>query len=127
VLVVLYTLPRSRERLAQLAESYQILTTLGIEIIAVPTDASPDAIRALGAAPRVLFPLVTEGAPDILAVYRRFDPAPHVEFLVDRRGYIRARWSSRAETARDMTRLLAEIQELNEEKIDAPPADEHVH
>ena len=127
VLLVLYTLSRSRERLAQLADAHQMLTTLGVEIIAVPTDASPDAIRKLGDSPRALFPIVTEGAPDILAVYQRFDAAPHAEFLIDRRGYLRARWSSRAETARDMTRLLAEIQALNEEKADAPPADEHVH
>jgi len=127
VLLVLYTLPRSRERLAQLADVYQLLTTLGVEIIAVPKDASPNAIKALGAEPRVLFPVVTEGAPDILAVYQRFDAAPHAELLVDRRGYIRARWSSHAETTRDLKRLLAEVQELNEEKMDAPLADEHVH
>ena len=127
VLLVLYTLPASRERLAQLASSYQMLTTLGVEIVAVPTDASPDAIRTLGAEPRVLFPVATEGAADILAVYRRFDASPHAEFLIDKQGYIRARWSSRAETARDVTRLLAEIQELNAEKVEVPPADEHVH
>ena len=127
VLLVLYTLPASRERLAQLANSYQMLTTLGVEIVAVPTDASPDAIRTLGAEPRVLFPVATEGAPDILSVYRRFDAAPHAEFLIDKQGYIRARWSSRAETARDVSRLLAEIQELNAEKVEVPPADEHVH
>ena len=75
----------------------------------------------------MLFPVVTEGAADIVAVYGRFDPAPHVEFLIDRLGYIRARWSSRAETTRDVNKLLAEVQELNQEKIDAPPADEHVH
>jgi putative copper resistance protein D len=127
VLLVLYTLPASRPRLAQLAEAYQLLATVGVEIIAVPTDAAPDAIRQLGAEPRVLFPVVTEGAADIVAVYGRFDPAPHVEFLIDRLGYIRARWSSRAETARDVNRLLAEVQELNQEKTEAPPADEHVH
>jgi putative copper resistance protein D len=127
VLLVLYTLPASRARLAQLAEAYQLLATVGVEVIAVPTDAAPDAIRRLGADVRALFPVVTEGAADIVAVYRRFDPAPHVEFLVDRQGYIRARWSSRAETTRDVNLLLAEVQELNEEKIEAPPADEHVH
>jgi putative copper resistance protein D len=127
VLLVLYTLPASRPRLAQLAEAYQLLATVGVEVIAVPTDAAPDAIRRLGADPRVLFPIVTEGAADIVTVYGRFDPAPHVEFLIDRLGYIRARWSSRAETTRDVNTLLAEVQELNQEKIDVPPADEHVH
>jgi putative copper resistance protein D len=127
VLLVLYTLPASRERLAQLAQAYQVLATVGLEIIAVPTDARPDAVRALGASPGVLFPVVTEGAPEILATYRRFDDAPHAEFLIDRGGYIRARWSARGDTARDVNLLLAEVQELNEEKVEAPPADEHVH
>src|SRR2546430_6965338 len=104
-----------------------MLTTLGVEVIAVPKDASTDAIRALGAEPRILFPIVTEGAPDILAVYNRFDAAPHAEFLIDRQGYIRARWVSRQPPVRDVNLLLAEVQELNEEKVKAPPADEHVH
>jgi putative copper resistance protein D len=127
VLLVLYTLPASRERLGQLAASHQVLSTLGVEIIAVPTDAAPDAIRALGADPRVLFPIATEGAADILSVYRRFDASPHVEFLIDKQGYLRSRWSSRAETTRDINRLLAEVQELNAEKVEVAPADEHVH
>jgi mono/diheme cytochrome c family protein/peroxiredoxin len=127
VLLVLYTLPASRARLAQLADIYQMLSTIGVEIIAVPTDASPDAIKRLGAEPRILFPVVTEGAPDILAVYQRFDAAPHAEILIDRQGYIRARSTSREAPERDVKLLLAEIQELNAEKVEAPPADEHVH
>lgn len=127
VLLVLYTLPASRARLAQLAQAYQLLTTVGVEVIAVPTDAEPDAIRRLGPDVRALFPIVTEGAADIVAVYRRFDAAPHVEHLVDKNGYVRARWSTHGETARDVNLLLAEVQELNEEKVVAPPADEHVH
>ena len=128
MLLVLYTLPASRARLAQLAESYQTLATLGVEIVAVPTDASPNAIKELGDAPRVLFPVATEGSADIVAAYRRFSEAPHVEFLIDRQGYIRARWAARGgATERDVNLLLAEVQELNEEKVEAPPADEHVH
>jgi len=127
VLLVLYTLPVSRARLAQLAGSYQTLATLEVEIIAVPTDASPNAIKALGDDPRVLFPVATEGAADIVAAYRRFTEAPHTEFLIDRQGYIRARWAARGATARDVNLLFAEVQELNEEKAEAPPADEHVH
>jgi len=127
VLLVLYTLPASRARLAQLAESYQVLATIGVEVVAVPTDASPDAIKRIGSEPRVLFPIVTEGAPDILDVYHRLDAAPHAEFLIDKQGYIRARWGTRESPVRDVNLLLAEIQELNAEKVQAPPADEHVH
>src|SRR5205814_5316983 len=72
VLLVLYTLPASRARLAQLAAGYQTLATLGVEIVAVLTDASPDAIKQLGDEPRGLFPIATEGSADIVAAYRRF-------------------------------------------------------
>src|SRR5262249_58732501 len=82
VLIVLYTLAASRDRLAALAQQYGGLVLRGAEVIAVPRDASPDAIRALGAEPRILFPVVTDGAADIVVAYDLFAPGPHAEFLV---------------------------------------------
>ncbi len=127
VLVVLYTLPASRARLARLAERYDVLVPLGVEIIAVPTDAAPDAIGKLGGTPAVYFPVVTDGAPDILTSYRLFTPAPHAEFLVDRQGYLRALWSAAGEPQADVERLLSDVQRLNEEKVVEPAPAEHVH
>lgn len=127
VLLVLYSLPLSRPRLAQLAESYDLLATLGAEVIVVPMDAAPDAIRRLGAEPRMLFPVVTDGAREIVTTYRRFGPARHAEFLVDRQGYLRARWTTDGPPIREVNPLLAEIQELNAEKTLAPAPEEHVH
>ena len=69
-LVVLYALPGSRPRLAQLGEGYDVLVVLGVEVIAVPIDARPDALKRLGPEPRLLFPVVTDGAADIVAAYR---------------------------------------------------------
>ena len=128
VLLVLYTLPGSRPRLAQLAERYALLTSLEMEIIAAPTDAAPDAIRRLGDEPRVLFPIVTDGAADIVRTYGLFAPrAPHAEFLIDRQGYIRARWTASADETRDVALLLADAERLNQEKPAGAPPDEHVH
>ncbi len=46
--------------------------------------------------------------------------------MIDRQGYIRAiSHGSGAATA--MNALLAEIQQLNEEKVQAPVPEEHVH
>jgi putative copper resistance protein D len=126
VLLVLYTLPGSSERLAELAAHQNLLATLGVEIIAVPTDAAPDALRRLAGGPTILFPVVTEGAPDILATYRLFSDAPHAEFLIDRQGYLRA-VAATPEALRDADRLLAEVQQLNQEKVAPPPPAEHVH
>jgi putative copper resistance protein D len=123
VLVVLYTLPGSRPRLAALAERYDALVPLGVEIIAVPTDASPDAIKRLGAEPRIFFPVVTGGAAEIAAAYGLFARGPHAEFLVDRQGYLRAIDAM----PRDPDPLLANAEALSRERIAVPPPAEHVH
>ena len=127
VLIVLYALPGSRARMTQIAEHEGTLAMLGVEVIAVPIDADRNAIRRLGAEPRVMFPVVTEGAETIVAAYRLFAVAPHVELLVDRQGFIRAITRSRGE-AGDFDALLAQVRQLNEEKIvtEAAP-EEHVH
>lgn len=126
VLLTLYTLPGSGERLAELAAHQNLLATLGVEIVAVPTDAAPDALRRLADGPTLLFPVVTGGAREILATYRMFTPAPHAEFLIDRRGYLRA-IAADPEALRDANRLLAEVQQLNQEKAPPAPPAEHVH
>ena len=127
VLVVFYSLPGSRPRMNQLAGREGTLAILGVEVIAVPIDADPDAIRRLGPEPRVLFPVVTEGAETIVAAYRLFALAPHVELLVDRQGYVRAITRSSGE-ALDFDALVAQVQQLNEEKITVEAApEEHVH
>ena len=123
VLVVLYTLPASRARLSALAARYDVLVPLGVEIIAVPTDAAPDAIKQLGAEPRILFPVVTDGAADIVAAYGLLARAPHAEFLVDRQGYLRA-----IDTRpRDTDALVANAEALNRERVMVAPPAEHVH
>ncbi|MBI4636947.1 MAG: CopD family protein [Candidatus Rokubacteria bacterium] len=127
VLLVLYSLPGSRPRISQLAERYDVLATLGAEVIAVPADGAADAIRRLGAEPRILFPVVTDGASAILAAYRLFAGPAHAEVLIDRQGYVRAIARGGGGAAADPNALLAEIQQLNEEKAPGPAPEEHVH
>jgi putative copper resistance protein D len=127
VLLVLYALPGSRARMTEIAEHEGTLAMLGVEVIAVPIDADPEAIRHLGPDPRIMFPVVTEGAETIVATYRMFAVAPHVEFLIDRQGYIRAVTKSGGETG-DLAALVAQVNQLNDEKIAAEAApEEHVH
>jgi len=127
VLLVLYTLPDSRARMTELARSYDVLSVIGVEIVAVPTHASPEAIAELGASPPVLFPIVTDGNADIVETYRMFAPGPHAELLIDRQGYIRAIW--RGETGRmpQASAVQAQVEKLNEEKSPPPFPDDHVH
>ena len=123
VLVVLYTLPGSRARLAALAARYDALMALGVEILAVPTDAARDAIKQVGAEPRILFPVVTDGAAEIVAAYGLFARGPHAEFLVDRQGYLRAIDTR----AGDTDTLFANAEALNRERVVTAPPAEHVH
>lgn len=134
-LVVLFSLPESRRRLDQLAAAYREIEFSGTEVVAVPTDADPGIIGRLGATPPVLFPVVTDGAAEITSTYALFSRAPgspappHAEFLIDRQGYIRARWIPGAGDKGwdDLGTLRAAIRRLDKERPAVPAPDEHVH
>jgi putative copper resistance protein D len=140
-LIVLFTLPGSRARLEQLAAAYAQLELLRAEIIAVPSDADPRIIRRLGGPPLMLFPVVTEGAVEIVPAYRLFtqtsstptvsasSPIGHVEFLIDRQGYIRARWSpgDGGQGWDTPSALFTQVRALNDERPITAAPDEHVH
>jgi putative copper resistance protein D len=116
----------------------------GGDILGVPL-SDPNAVyRALGRR-SVFFPLAIEGAAEAAAAYRLFrrdltsaglkpdpPPVPHMELLVDRQGYLRARWIPKdlgldTEGWADLGRLLAELDRLAREVPIAPLAAEHVH
>jgi peroxiredoxin len=126
VLLVLYSLPDSRARMSQLAKHYGALSVLGVEIVAVQPQSSPDAIAELGQTPPVLFPVATEGNEEITATFRMFARgSAHSELLVDRQGYIRAIWRSDQTKMPEAEVIQAEVAKLNEEKAPAPPPDDH--
>ena len=127
VLLVVYTLPRSRGRMTELARTYNLLSTIGVEVIAVPTDSAPDAIRELGASPPVLFPVVTDGAADIVTTYGMLASGPHAEVLIDRQGYVRAIWRESGGGMPDAGAVQREVEQLNAEKSPPPFPDDHVH
>src|SRR2546426_536982 len=121
VLLVLYTLPSSRARMSELARMYDVLWVTGVEVVAVPAHATRDAIGELGAAPPILFPVVTDGAADVVTTYRMLAPGPHAELLIDRQGYVRAIWSAGSDA------IQAQVEKLNAEKSPPPFPDAHVH
>ena len=142
VLLVLFTLASSRPRLVQLADAYGELRSFNAALIAVPMDNDQAILSRIGATPRILFPVATDGAADIVTTYALFrrtlapagalpDPPrpPHMEFLIGRSGYLRARWIPDGPRPgwSDIKRLLAEVQALNQEPATVAPPDEHVH
>jgi putative copper export protein/mono/diheme cytochrome c family protein len=142
VLLVLFSLPSSHPRLAELARSYDDLRSFNAAVIAVPMDGGERILSRLGGFPPILFAVATEGAAEIVSTYGLFSrtltregarpnpPMPsHVEFLVDRSGYLRARWIPGGPRPgwSDIKVLLAEVQALSQETAAPAAPDEHVH
>ena len=134
--LVLLVLADSRDaatRLQQLAQAAAPLNTAGVEIIAVLRDSRPGNRGA----PAPL-PLVTEGNGEIHETYALFAgsvsdatagaAAAHVEYLIDKRGYIRARWlPAEGEAWRDPAAILRQAELLLKETPRAPAPEEHLH
>lgn len=91
VLLVLYRLPSSRARLQQLAAAEHDLAAAGLRLLAVPIDAKPADAEVAGPLPD----FAANTGADTAAAYALFEGAErieHCEFLVDRAGFLRARW-----------------------------------
>ena len=141
VLLVLFTWPLSQARLTQLDALRDRLSAAEVKLLAVPWDATAldeKSRRALGA---LKLDLIMDGSQEAYTTYTLFrrslseagtrpdPPIPqHMEFLIDRQGYVRARWiaaESRGWTNAEI--LLREIAQLNQEKPSVPAPDDHVH
>lgn len=140
VLLVFFSLPQSSERLIQLQQLYTQLRPLDVEILGIPLhsdDATAAAIRQL----TLTFPLIQDGASETAATYAMFrrslspeGPAPdaplpaHMEFLIDRQGYLRGRWiPAEGRGWGEPEQLTTAIAVLRTEKLTSPPPDLHVH
>ena len=144
VLLVFFTLPGSADRLVELNGLTLAMRLRGGEIVGVPLGDARSVYRDLGGR-AVFFPLAVDGADEAARAYGMFrrdmtpeglrpEPPPpaHMELLVDRQGYIRARWIPRdlgrdTDGWADPARLLAEADRLAREAPAAPVASEHVH
>jgi putative copper export protein/mono/diheme cytochrome c family protein/peroxiredoxin len=140
VLLVFFSLPQSRERLLQLQTLYAKIRPLGVEILAIPwAQDAPlgDTIGHLSLA----FPVISDSTAEVATSYALFrrslspdfsGPDPllpsHLEFLIDRNGYLRGRWIADESLGwSDPGQLLTAIGVLQNEKLDALPPDLHVH
>ena len=131
-LLVLYTLPQSLPRLRELASEAPAFAALRARVIAIPTEASAQAQMPAG-----LDAITAAAGANVARVYAMFarsdaaaDAAAHAhaEFLIDRQGYIRARWIDVPSAgSRRSAETLHEIERLDAEPPLAAPEDEHVH
>jgi putative copper resistance protein D len=129
-LLVLYASPDSLARLRSLA-SQRGLDEKRIRILAITPGAS-DAQAAGAPTPGAESILATAG-PDVAVAYAMFAPrdravAGHAEFLIDRRGYLRASWLGvpASDDGRNKE-ILAAARDLDGEQAVPPPAPEHAH
>ncbi|MFM9971133.1 MAG: CopD family protein [Burkholderiales bacterium] len=118
VLLVLASGDKLTTRLEQLRPFAARLGAIGVEIIAVPRDRRVDAASAM--------PVVNEGNGEIHDTYALFVTGlsdedagaggRHLEFLIDKQGYLRARWSSTDSDAwRDPAVIAVQVDALNRE------------
>jgi putative copper resistance protein D len=124
-----------------LRSAYATLSAANTVILtASVNDLNPEDLAAITAA--MPFPVATQGAPEIArsyALFRRTLSNPdlagegtspkHMEFLIDRYGYLRARWIPAVDGSgwTDIGELTRQIAQLNREKELRPPPDDHVH
>jgi putative copper export protein/mono/diheme cytochrome c family protein/peroxiredoxin len=140
VLLVFFTLPNSRGRLVQLHELYPRVRLRGMEILAIPLQSDETIDERLDHL-SLAFPIVLDGAIEASTTYTLLRrslssegslvelPVPsHLEFLVDRQGYVRGRWlPGEGDGWGDIEQLVNAIDSLNSEKLDTPPPALHVH
>ena len=142
VILVLFSWPQSQQRLNQLKHAYERLSlNHNAEILAVPM-RKLDQQELLDITDSVPFPVVTEGWSEIrdtYLLYRRVRTVPdltgegmtpnHMEFMVDRFGYLRARWVARFEGFgwQNVNALTFQLDQLNQEDEIMPPPDDHAH
>jgi putative copper resistance protein D len=133
VLLVFYMLPGSQTRLRTLTLAKGALELAGVRIIAFPLGAPAGASAHNG---EIDPSILANPDPNVVAAYRLFgraaetarQAAEHFEFLIDRQGYIRARWSPRAGAGWDrIFEFLRQVEVLQYEKHGLVPRRQHVH
>lgn len=126
----------AQARARTLAAAYPELRRRRTQVLAVPL--APTVLPA-----DLPYPVLSTGAAEIWAAYELLTRTAgdrgmpdrlgmewtRAEFLIDRFGYVRARWIAQADAAgwADPARLYPELERLNAEPRLRPPPDDHIH
>jgi len=133
VLLVLHTAPQSMERLRALAADARRMSKAGLRIIAVPFNGVAQTVDT--AAVQAISALADADVGTTYAMFAATDESAgrsrtpaHVEFLIDRQGYLRARWIGVPDDdAKQTAEILQQVAALNEELPREAAPDEHQH
>jgi len=134
-LLVFYTLPESLPRLRQLAMQERALRAAGARVIAVPISASSSAVNAgIAGDGESIFAIASPKVANVYAMFARQADGSndgawkHLEFLVDRHGYLRVRWIGVPDAAFERTAdTFRQIELLRREPPRAPVKWGHRH
>ncbi|MCP5244994.1 MAG: CopD family protein [Burkholderiales bacterium] len=140
VLLIIFSWPQSEARIDQLKQSFAKLNERNIAVLAIPTqELKSEAHAEIEAG--LPFTLVTQGASEIAesySLYRRTmshadllgrgSTPDHMEFLIDRDGYLRARWIPSADKSgwSNIDLLAKQIDLLNKENLNPAKAGEYI-
>jgi putative copper export protein/mono/diheme cytochrome c family protein len=122
ILLLFYRLPSSQQRLDALASAERALSALGLRLLALPVDGP--AAESEAQTPLPDFAATTE--PDTAKAYALFAGGSDLgqcEFLIDRPGFIRARWRGAAASTLPTEEMLA----AQIERLAALPLEEQAH
>ena len=136
LLLVLFSDPISLPRLHELDAAMAQLEGAGVRIIALSMAKSAEA--SARAEPELPHLSIAETDPETIDAYSLFRRTPsvegvpampaHMEFLIDRQGYLRYRWSPAFGAGWDrMTELVKRVDSLNREPPRPPAPEGHVH
>lgn len=140
VLLVIFTWPQSKERIEQLKQSFEKLDKQNIAILIVPEkELTSDELSEITV--NLPFPVVTQGASEIVQSYSLFrrtmnrpdilgrgSTPDHMEFLIDRDGFLRARWIPSTDESgwNDIELLTKQVDLLNKENLSDSKASEFI-
>lgn len=141
VLLVIFSWPQSQIRMNELKDIYHELEQQKVTVIAVPSNQI-DEVQLQALSKEFPFTMVSQGASEIVASYslsRRTVSHPdiigrgteydHMEFLIGKNGYLRARWIPSIDKKgwSDNKFLNQQISLLNREDLKISPAKEYIH
>ena len=118
-----------------LATAHHAFEEVGVRVIAVPFGTFSTSVNA-GAAKddNAILAIVNANVATAYTLFARQAVASssatsaHTEFLIDRQGYLRARWIGVPDTAADrMAETHSQIELLNRERPHAPVSERHGH
>jgi len=140
VLLVVFSWPQSQARLNELKTAHSQLEQQNVMVIAIPSNEL-DEVQQESLSKEFPFVVVSQGATEIATSYslsRRTVTHPdiigrgtqydHMEFLIDKSGYLRARWipSIDEKNWSDVNFLSQQASLLNRENLQSSPAKEYV-